>query len=86
MASLFLKSFQWYGKLTFEIELIKIYGLLPNNYCRAAQFAACAVQHCRTPTRQPSNPKPNPWDKNSQEKKDLYMNFQIFSFALETVV
>ena len=46
MASLFLKSFQWYGKLTFEIELIKIYGLLPNNYCRAAQFAACAVQAC----------------------------------------
>ena len=44
MASLFLKSFQWYGKLTFEIELIKIYGLLPNNYCRAAQFAACTAE------------------------------------------
>ena len=68
------------------VIVIDIVSSKPNKYCRAAQFAACAVQRCWTPTRQPSNPKPNPWGKNSQEKKDLYINFQIFSFALETVV
>ena len=92
MESLFLKSFQWYAKLTNEIELMKIYGLLPaalSHQSRTSIAALHSLLHvpCSwTPTRQPSNPKPNPWGKNSQEKKDLYINFQIFSFALETVV
>ena len=43
MASLFLKSFHRYGKLTFEIELKKIYGLLPASLSHQSRTSIAAL-------------------------------------------
>ena len=45
MASLFLKSFQWYGKLTFEIELMKIYGLFFLRLWYRCMQTSCLREH-----------------------------------------
>ena len=43
MASLFLKSFHRYGKLTFEIDLMKNYGLLPASLSHQSRTSIAAL-------------------------------------------
>ena len=69
MASLFLKSFHRYGKLTFEIELMKIYGLLPASLSHQSRTSIVALHSLlHVPCRHAALLNPNSAAKQPQTK------------------